>query len=67
MWFADIATALKNEFDPQGYKIKNQVMNLRACSRKILGMFIPEFKLIEDAWGKEFRFENRKSIDILGV
>jgi len=67
MWFREVATAVKAEFDPQGYKIINKDMDLSGCSLSLLSMFIPEIKLIKPMWGKHMLLENRKSIEMLGV
>jgi hypothetical protein len=67
MWFREAATALKNEFDPQGYKIINKDMDLSGCQLSLIGLFIPEIKLIKPMWGKQMLLENRKSIEMLGV
>ena len=52
MWFREVASAVKVEFDPQGYKIINKDMDLSGCSLSLLSMIIPEIKLIRPMWGK---------------
>jgi len=62
MWFREVATALKTEFDPQGYKINNKEMNLSDCTLMMLGWFIKELALVRPSWNKTIQVENTKSV-----
>lgn len=63
LWFREVATALKTEFDPQGYKINNKEMNLSDCTLMMLGWFIKELALVRPSWNKTIQVENTKSVN----
>ena len=52
MWFKDVASALKTEFNPQGYNIIDKEMKIDSCGLSFLGLFIPELKMVSKMWGK---------------
>jgi nucleoside-diphosphate-sugar epimerase len=64
MWFKEIAEVLKEEFG-QDYKFKTG--ELKYCLVKMASLWDPTVKMILPMWGKEFKIDNKRSREILGI
>lgn len=65
MWFTDLGTVLKQEFDPQGYQINSGQISYWILY--LAAFFASEASMIVSRWGIESGFDNTKSKQVLGI
>jgi hypothetical protein len=65
MWFTELATVLKSEFDPQGYQITNTEISYWLIY--LASFFLSDANMVISRWGMQSVIDNTKSREVLGV
>ena len=65
MWLSEIGQVLAAKYDPLGYEVCTEEASYWVI--RLAGLFYEEAHSVAKYWGEEFKVDNKRSREILGI